>query len=190
MSGNGHPDRFSLALLTHHANPNPVQEHCVVCQQAFSSPEALINHYQTHIRGEELMNFQNNFTRVQNQSALEAQRMFVFYIPSQNQHLHPPSFSLLPNGSLRAHTNNMQDQQMKPVVFPVRRIQNLPPSTNDGTVISATSASASVTNQLNQPTAVAMPNEIDLNSDYHEENNNLAVGIDDRSINLDLALGL
>ncbi|KAL9410895.1 hypothetical protein AB3S75_044633 [Citrus x aurantiifolia] len=78
MSGIGHPDRFSLALLTHHANPNPVQEHCVVCQQVFSNPEALINHYQTHIRGEELMNFQNNFTRVQNQSALEAQRMFVF----------------------------------------------------------------------------------------------------------------
>ena len=136
------------------------------------------------------MNFQNNFTRVRNQSTLEAQRMFVFDIPSQNQHIHPPSFSLLPNGSLRAHTNNMQDQQMKPVVFPFRRIQSLPPFTNDGTMISAASASAAVASQLNQPTAVAMPNQIDLNSDYHEENNNPAAGRDDRSINLDLTLGL
>ncbi|GAY60511.1 hypothetical protein CUMW_202540 [Citrus unshiu] len=169
MSGNGHPDGFSLAPPPHRSNSNPVQEHCAVCQQVFFSPEALINHYQTHIRGEELMNFQNNFIRVRNQAALEAQRLFGFDIPRQNQHLHPPSFSLPP--------------------IAMRRIQSFPPPTNDGTVISAARARAAVANQLNQPAAAAIPNQIDLNSDYNEENNNPSDGIDDGSINLDLTLG-
>lgn len=190
MSGNWHPDRFSLAPPTHHSNPNPVQEHCVVCQQVFFNPEALINHYQTHIRGEELMNFQNNFVRVQNQAALEAQRMFGLDIPSQNQHLHPPSFSPQPIASLSTHTKNIQNQQMKPVVIPVRRIQSLPPPTNDGNMISAASSSVIVANQRNQPAVAVIPNEIDLNSDYNEENNHPAASIDDGSINLDLTLGL
>ncbi|KAL9437505.1 hypothetical protein AB3S75_023382 [Citrus x aurantiifolia] len=189
MSGNGHTDGFSGAPPPHRSNSNPIQEHCAVCQQVFFSPEALINHYQTHIRGEELMNFQNNFIRVRNQAALEAQRLFGFDIPRQNQHLHPPSFSLPPIASLSTHTNNIQDQHMKPVVIPVRRIQSLPPPTNDGTVISAASARAAVANQLNQPAAAAIPNQIDLNSDYNEENNNPSDGIDDGSINLDLTLG-
>ncbi|KAK9179878.1 hypothetical protein WN943_029084 [Citrus x changshan-huyou] len=99
--------------------------------KSLASPEAIINHYQTHIRGEELNNFQNNFIRVHNQAALEAQRMLGFDIPSQNQQLHPPSFSPPPIANLSTHTNNTKDQQMKLVVIPIRRIQSLPPSTND-----------------------------------------------------------
>ena len=116
--------------------------------------------------------------------------MCGFDIPSQNQHLHPLSFLVPPISSLSTHTNNIQDQQMKPIFILVRRIQSLPPPTNNGTMINTASASAIVANQLNQPTVAAIPNEIDLNSDYHEENNNPISGRDDGSVNIDLTLGI
>ncbi|KAL9408355.1 hypothetical protein AB3S75_046838 [Citrus x aurantiifolia] len=108
MFGNGNQDGFGLAPPTRHSNPNPLQEHCIVCQRVFSSSTAPVNHYQTHIGGEELMNFQNDFIRVQNQAALEAQMMFGFNIPSQNQHLHPQSFSLPPIAILSTRRNNIR----------------------------------------------------------------------------------
>ena len=126
--------------------------------------------------------------------------MFGFDVPSQNQHLHPPSFPLPPIASLSTRTNNIQDQQMKPILILVHCIQSLPPPTNGGTMINAASAGATAANQLNQPAVAAIPNEIYLfaaipneiylNSDYHEENNNPVASRDYRFVNLDLTLGI
>lgn len=48
-SGYGNPNGFNFAPST--------QEQCVVCHQVLYSTEALINHYETHIREDDLLNF-------------------------------------------------------------------------------------------------------------------------------------
>lgn len=165
--------------------PNRVQEQCVICHRAFSSTEALINHYDVHIRGsDELMNFQNNNNnvRAQNQAAAapQAQRRLTFALP--------PSFSApaVPPVAIRTTHTVIQARPIQPVGAggPVRRRQNFAPRVN-----MARPAARPRTAQRNQPPAAAaaavpVPDVIDL--DFGEEGNYNNTG---GGINLDLTLG-
>lgn len=168
--------------------PNRVQEQCVICHRAFSNTEALINHYDVHIRGsDELMNFHNNNNvRAQNQAAAaaaapQAQRRLTFALP--------PSFSApaVPPVAIRTTHTVIQARPIQPVGAggPVRRRQNFAPRVN-----MARPAARPRAAQRNQPppaaaaAAVPVPDVIDL--DFGEEGNYNNTG---GGINLDLTLG-
>lgn len=188
MSGCGMNSSGNANHIGSSRGPNRVQEQCVICHRVFCSTEALINHYDVHIRGsDELMNFQNNNNvRDQNQAAAaepQAQRRLAFALP--------PSFSAaaVPPVAIRATHTVIQARPIQPVGVggPIRRRQNLAPRVN-----MARPAARPRAAQRNQPATAAaaaaaggpIPDVINL--EFGEEGNDNNT---DGGINLDLTLG-
>lgn len=169
-SGYGNPNGFNFAPST--------QEQCVVCHQVVYSTEALINHYETHIREDDLLNF----------CAIVGRRNF----PNHNNPLQQPY--LFPNvtqvashrqaqrrfATLTANTVIQQREMM-------HRRQNLAALNNGNMIVTRPAPGAAVAQPNDQAAAAgAIPDETEL--DFRDGKINRSSSTDG-SINLDLTLG-